>query len=134
DGASFSSRPGVPVLEDITLRLEPGTVTALVGPSGSGKSTLAALLARFHDVEAGAIRIGGRDLREMTADELYAQVGFVFQQTQLVHGTVRENIALAVPDADQERIEQAARDAHLHERILRLPQGYDTVLGPDAAL
>ncbi|WP_432062217.1 ABC transporter ATP-binding protein/permease [Streptomyces sp. S1] len=134
DRVGFSYRPGVPVLEDVSLTLEPGTVTALVGPSGSGKSTLAALLARFHDVTGGAIRVGGRDVRELTADELYSRVGFVFQRTQLVHGTVRENIALAVPDASEERIVEAARAARVHDRILRMPDGYDTVLGPDAAL
>ncbi|WP_030159671.1 ABC transporter ATP-binding protein/permease [Glycomyces sp. NRRL B-16210] len=134
DRVGFSYRPNVPVLQDITLTLEPGTVTALVGPSGSGKSTLAALLARFHDVGAGAIRINGRDLRELTPDELYTQVGFVFQQVHLVHGTVRDNIALAVPDATDEQVERAARDAQIHERITRLPNGYGTVLGPDAAL
>ncbi|MFT4216557.1 MAG: ATP-binding cassette domain-containing protein [Micropruina sp.] len=134
DGVGFSYRPGVPVLSDVTLTLEPGTVTALVGPSGSGKSTLAALLARFHDVETGAIRVGGRDVRELTADELYAQVGFVFQHAELVRGTVRENIALARPDATDAEVEQAARAAQLHDRIVRLPHGYDTVLGPDAAL
>ncbi|MYR17934.1 ABC transporter ATP-binding protein, partial [Streptomyces sp. SID6137] len=134
DQVGFSYRPGVPVLKDISLTLEPGTVTALVGPSGSGKSTLAALLARFHDVTDGAIRTGGRDIRELTADELYSRVGFVFQRTQLVHGTVRENIALAVPDARQEQIEAAARAARIHDRIIRLPDGYDTVLGPDATL
>ncbi|MFT4305817.1 MAG: ATP-binding cassette domain-containing protein [Microbacterium sp.] len=134
DRVGFSYRTGVPVIEDVSLRLEPGTVTALVGPSGSGKSTLAALLARFHDVEDGAIRVGGVDVRALGSDELYARVGFVFQQTQLVQGTVRENIALAVPDAAPERVEAAARAAQLHERILRLPDGYDTVLGPDAAL
>ncbi|MGO2097157.1 MAG: ABC transporter ATP-binding protein/permease [Candidatus Microbacterium stercoravium] len=134
DRVGFSYRPGVPVLHDIDLTLEPGTVTALVGPSGSGKSTLAALLARFHDVGHGAIRVGGHDLRTLSADDLYARVGFVFQQTQLVQGTVRENIALAVPDASDEQIEEAARAAQLHERIVRLPAGYDTPLGPDAAL
>ncbi|MEU4835778.1 ABC transporter ATP-binding protein/permease [Streptosporangium sp. NPDC023615] len=134
DRAGFSYRPGVPVLEDITLTLEPGTVTALVGPSGSGKSTLAALLARFHDVESGAIRIGGRDVRELTADDLYTRVGFVFQQTQLVQGTVRENIALAVLDASDEQIEAAAHAAQIHDRIQRMPDGYNTPLGPDAAL
>ncbi|MFE0774642.1 ABC transporter ATP-binding protein/permease [Streptomyces sp. NPDC058861] len=134
DRVDFSYRPGVPVLEDVSLTLEPGTVTALVGPSGSGKSTLAALLARFHDVTGGTIRIDGRDVRGMTADELYARVGFVFQRTRLVHGTVRENIALAVPDADEERITAAARAARIHDRITRMPDGYDTVLGPDAAL
>ncbi|GAA5153288.1 ATP-binding cassette domain-containing protein [Microbacterium pseudoresistens] len=134
DGVGFAYRPGVPVLQNVALTLEPGTVTALVGPSGSGKSTLAALLARFHDVTEGAIRIGGRDVRALTPDELYAAVGFVFQQTQLVQGTVRENIALAVPDATDEQVEAAARAAQIHERILRLPSGYDTLLGPDAAL
>jgi len=134
DQVEFSYRPGVPVLEGIALTLEPGTVTALVGPSGSGKSTLAALLARFHDVETGAIRVGGRDLREFTADELYTRVGFVFQSTQLVQGTVRENIALAVPDANEAQIHAAAGAAQIHDRILRMPDGYDTVIGPDAAL
>ncbi|MEV0826808.1 ABC transporter ATP-binding protein/permease [Nonomuraea rubra] len=134
DRVGFSYRPGVPVLQNIELTLEPGTVTALVGPSGSGKSTLAALLARFHDVDDGAIRVGGRDVRELSADELYAKVGFVFQQAQLVQGTVRENIALAVPDASDEQVRAAARAAQIHDRILRLPDGYDTVLGPDAAL
>ncbi|MFT4227836.1 ABC transporter ATP-binding protein/permease [Micropruina sp.] len=134
DGVGFSYRPGVPVLQDVTLTLEPGTVTALVGPSGSGKSTLAALLARFHDVETGAIRVGGRDVRELTADELYTRVGFVFQHAELVRGTVRENIALARPEATNAEVEQAARAAQLHDRISRLPHGYDTVLGPDAAL
>ncbi|MGO1200463.1 MAG: ABC transporter ATP-binding protein/permease [Dermabacteraceae bacterium] len=134
DRVGFSYRPGVPVLQDVDLILEPGTVTALVGPSGSGKSTLAALLARFHDVQTGAIRVGGRDLRELTADELYARVGFVFQQTQLVQGTVHENIALADPGASREQVEEAARAAQLHERIMRMPDGYDTVLGTDAAL
>ena len=134
DGVGFAYRPGVPVLEDLALRLQPGTVTALVGPSGSGKSTLAALVARFHDVGAGSIRIAGRDVRELTPDELYAQVGFVFQQTQLVQGTVHENIALAVPDAGRDRVEAAATAAQLHDRILQLPHGYDTELGPDAEL
>ncbi|MGY5765040.1 ABC transporter ATP-binding protein/permease [Brachybacterium sp. DNPG3] len=134
DGVSFAYRPGVPVLEDVSLQLEPRTVTALVGPSGSGKSTLAALLARFHDVDAGAIRIGGDDVRDLDADALYTRIGFVFQQTQLVRGSVRENIALAVPDASDERIVAAARAAQIHERILALPRGYDTELGPDAAL
>lgn len=134
DGVGFSYRPGAPVLEEVSLTLEPGTVTALVGPSGSGKSTLASLLARFHDVGEGAIRVGGRDLRELSADELYTRVGFVFQESRLILGTVRENIALAVPEASAEAVEATARAAQIHERIMRMPQGYDTVLGPDAAL
>lgn len=134
DDVGFAYREGVPVLEGIQLELAPGTVTALVGPSGSGKSTLAALLARFHDVGQGAIRVGGRDVRDLSADELYASVGFVFQDAQLVHGTVRENIALAVPEASDAAIEAAARAAHIHDRIMQMPEGYGTVLGADAAL
>ena len=134
DGVTFGYRPEVPVVKDVSLTLRPGTVTALVGPSGSGKSTLAALLARFHDVQGGAIRLGGNDIRELSADQLYRQVGFVLQDSQLVADTVAANIALAEPDAEPERIEQAARDARIHDRITRMPQGYDTVLGAGSGL
>ncbi|CAN5718838.1 ATP-binding cassette domain-containing protein [soil metagenome] len=137
DRVTFGYRPDVPVIRDVSLTLRPGTVTALVGPSGSGKSTLAALLARFYDVGEGAIRIGGDDIRSLTADELYARVGFVLQETQLVHGTVTDNIALADPFdavADTERVRSAARAAQIDERIQRLPEGYDTVLGAGAGL
>jgi ATP-binding cassette subfamily B protein IrtA len=134
DRVSFGYRPDVPVIKDVSLTLRPGTVTALVGPSGSGKSTLAALLARFHDVQHGAIHVGGQDIRSMTADELYSRVGFVLQETQLVHGTVTENIALAVPDATEEQVKAAARDAQIHDRIMRLPHGYGTVLDAGTAL
>jgi ATP-binding cassette, subfamily B, bacterial IrtA/YbtP len=131
---SFGYRPGVPVVHDVTLTLRPGTVTALVGPSGSGKSTLASLLARFHDVHAGAIRIDGRDIRSLTPDELYSRVGFVFQDIQLVHGSVRDNIALPRPQATAAEVETAAVDAQIHERILRLSNGYDTVIGANVQL
>ena len=134
DRVRFGYRPGIPVIRDVSLTLRPGTVTALVGPSGSGKSTLAGLLARFHDIGDGAIRVDGRDIRSLSSDDLYTRVGFVLQDTQLVHGTVRDNIALAVPDAPPERVEAAARDARIHDRVLRLPDGYDTVLGDDARL
>ncbi|WP_246490531.1 ABC transporter ATP-binding protein/permease [Brevibacterium oceani] len=134
DDVGFAYRAGVPVIDGVSLRLEPGTVTALVGPSGSGKSTLAALLARFHDVTEGAVRIGGRDLRTLPGDELYTRVGFVFQDIQLVHGTVAENIALAVPEASENAIIAAARQAQIHDRILRLPADYDTVIDAEAAL
>ena len=134
DGVTFGYRPSVPVIKDVSLTLRPGTVTALVGPSGSGTSTLAALLARFHDVDTGSIRLDGKDIRSLTADELYRRVGFVLQEAQLVAGTVAENIALADPEADPARIEQAARDAQIHDRILRLPEGYQTVLGASSAL
>lgn len=134
DAVTFGYRPGVPVVQGVDIVLEPETTTALVGPSGSGKSTLAGLLARFHDVDSGAIRIGGRDLRSFTSDELYTTVGFVLQNAQLVQASVRDNIALAVPGATAEQIEAAARAAQIHDRIAALPQGYDTLLGPDAAL
>ncbi|GAB19251.1 putative iron-siderophore ABC transporter permease/ATP-binding protein [Gordonia effusa NBRC 100432] len=131
---TFGYRSDLPVLHEISLTLRPGTVTALVGPSGSGKSTLAALLARFHDVDAGSIAIGGRDIATLDTDELYQHLGFVLQQTQLVRATVAENIALAALDAPRERIEEAARAANIHERIMAMPRGYETELGPDAAL
>lgn len=134
EAVSFGYRPGVPVIHGVTLGLRAGTVTALVGPSGSGKSTLAALLARFHDVDAGAIRIDGRDIRTMTPDELYTRVGFVFQDIQLVAGSVRDNIALARPEAGIDEIERAARNAQIHDRILRLPDGYETMIGADSQL
>ena len=137
DNVTFGYRPDLPVLENVSLTLRPGTVTALVGPSGSGKSTLAALLARFYDVgdrNGGAIRIDGADIRTLSADELYRRVGFVLQDTQLVHGTVTDNIALAEPDASAERVRAAARDAQIDDRIQRLPQGYDTVLGAGSGL
>jgi ATP-binding cassette subfamily B protein IrtA len=134
DRVTFGYRPGVPVIKDVSLTLRPGTVTALVGPSGSGKSTLAALLARFHDVADGAIRVDGHDIRSLSADQLYRRVGFVLQETQLVHGTVTENIALAEPDSPAEVVYRAAEQAQIHDRVLRLPDGYDTVLGAAAGL
>lgn len=113
------------------LELAPGTVTALVGPSGAGKSTLAALLARFHDVTEGSITIDGTDLRDLPLDELYRAVAFVFQDVSLVDGSVHDNIALSRPDASRHEVEEAARAAQIHERIMRLPAGYDTELGQE---
>jgi ATP-binding cassette subfamily B protein IrtA len=134
ENVSFGYRPGVPVIHDVSFSLRPGTVTALVGPSGSGKSTLASLLARFHDIDTGAIRIDGRDVRSLTPDELYTKVGFVFQDVQLVHGSVHDNIALARPDASLDDVKAAATHAQIHDRIMRLPNGYDTVLGANSQL
>lgn len=131
DRVSFEYRPGNPVVNNVSFTLTPGTITALVGPSGAGKSTLAALLARFYDVTDGSISINGRDVRSISQDELYREVSFVFQDATLVHGSVRDNIALAVPDAAQEAVEQAARDAQIHNRIMDLPRGYDTLISAD---
>ena len=122
------------VLSDITLTLQPGTVTAIVGASGSGKSTLARLLLRFFDPTEGRITLGGADLRHIATPELYRRVGFVMQEVRLIHASVRENIALGRPSASSDEVEEAARLANIHERILALPRGYDAVIGEDAQL
>ncbi len=122
------------VLRGIDLVLEPGTVTAVVGPSGSGKSTLVRLLPRFFDPTHGSITLGGVDLREIDSRELYRLVSFVFQDVRLLRASVADNIALAVPHADHDDVVRAARLADVHDRILDLPRGYETVLGADARL
>ncbi|BCK54053.1 ABC transporter ATP-binding protein [Nocardia wallacei] len=123
-----------PVLRGVDLALEPGTVTALVGPSGSGKSTLVQLLPRFFDPDRGAVTLGGVDLRDIDPGELYRRVSFVFQDVRLLRASVADNIALAVPHADRDDVVRAARLAGIHDRILRLPDGYDTVLGTGIGL
>ncbi|MGV9543025.1 ABC transporter ATP-binding protein [Nocardia beijingensis] len=122
------------VLRGIDLVLEPGTVTAIVGPSGSGKSTLVQLLPRFFDPTHGAILLGGVDLRELGSRALYRMVSFVFQDVRLLRASVADNIALAVPHAGFDDVVRAARLANIHDRILELPRGYDTVLGAEAEL
>ncbi|MET9488575.1 ABC transporter ATP-binding protein [Nocardia sp. NPDC006630] len=134
EGVSFGYRADHQVLRGLDLELAPGTLTALVGPSGSGKSTLAKLLPRFYDIDAGRISIGGRDIRDFTTEELYRTVGFVFQDVRLIRGSVRENLLLADPGADDAALERAARAAQIHERILTLPRGYDSEIGVDATL
>ncbi|MFC9249563.1 ABC transporter ATP-binding protein [Streptomyces sp. NPDC057136] len=122
------------VLRGIDLVLEPGTVTAIVGPSGSGKSTLVQLLPRFFDPTHGSVVLGGVDLRELDGQDLYRMVSFVFQDVSLLRASVADNIALAVPHADRDDVVRAARLAHIHERILELPRGYESVIGEDAGL
>ncbi|MBB3118783.1 ABC transporter ATP-binding protein [Pseudoduganella violacea] len=121
-------------LKDISFTLAPGTVTAIVGPSGAGKSTLARLLLRFFDPSEGRITLGGADLRQIESTQLYRRIGFVLQEVRLIHASVRDNIALGRPAASQQEIEAAARAANIHERILALPRGYDSVVGEDAEL
>ncbi len=121
-------------LDGVSLTLEPGTVTALLGPSGSGKSTLATLVARFDDPQQGAIRIGGVDLRDMSEETLYRNVSFVLQDAQLLMGPIKNNISLGKPDATLDEIRQAAQIAQIDDYIMSLPDGYDTVLGEETSL
>ena len=131
DDITFSYEAGSPVLRGVSFTAEPGTVTALVGPSGGGKSTLARLIARFYDVDGGAVRVSGIDVCEATFSWLLSRVAIVLQDVDLSHDSVADNIALGRPGATREQIEDAARAACIHERITRLPHGYDTVLGEE---
>lgn len=130
----YAYEGGHVVFKDLSFELEPGTVTAVVGPSGAGKSTLARLLLRFFDPTSGQVTLGGVDLRALGSTQLYRHIGFVLQEVRLIHASVRDNIALARPGATQAEIEAAARIAQVHERILQLPRGYDSVVGEDALL
>jgi ATP-binding cassette subfamily B protein len=132
DGVSFSYDGDRTVLDEVTLTLAPGTITALVGPSGSGKSTLATLVPRFHDVADGAVRVGGVDVRDIDPAVLYRHVGFVLQDVQLLGISVADNIRLGRPDATEQEIVEVAKAAHIHDRITALPKGYDSVVGDDA--
>ena len=131
EDVTFSYEAGSPVLHGLSFTAEPGTVTALVGPSGGGKSTLARLIARFYDVDDGAVRISGVDVRDATFPWLLSRVAVVLQDVALAHESVHDNIALGRPDATREQVEAAARAACIHERITRLPHGYDTILGDE---
>lgn len=115
------------LIPQLNLELAAGSTTAIVGESGGGKSTIAALLARLWDPQKGEISLGGKNIAAMSQAELYAKVGVLLQDVRLVRDTVAANIALAKPTASREEIEEAARQAQIHEEILQLPQGYDTV-------
>ncbi|WP_433524240.1 ABC transporter ATP-binding protein [Nocardia pseudovaccinii] len=122
------------VLRGIDLVLEPGTRTAIIGPSGSGKSTLVQLLPRFFDPTHGSVLLGGVDLRELGSGALYRMVSFVFQDVRLLRASIADNIALAVPHADLDEVVRAARLANIHDRILELPRGYESVIGDEVEL
>lgn len=129
DHVSFGYETDVPVIHDISLRIEPGEIVALVGPSGAGKSTLFNLIPRFYDPTVGAMRIDNVDVRTVTQESLRTQIGLVPQETILFGGTIRENIAYGRLDATEDEIIAAARAANAHPFILETPQGYDTIVG-----
>src|SRR3954454_3822003 len=118
-----------PALEDFTARIEPGQLVALVGPSGAGKTTLTTLIPRFYDPQAGRVLIDGHDVRELTLESLRRHIGIVFQDTFLFHASIRDNLLYARPDATDDELFAAARAAYMHDFIVSLPEGYDTVVG-----
>ncbi|MFB6135675.1 MAG: ABC transporter ATP-binding protein [Halobacteriaceae archaeon] len=132
DGVSFAYRGdhGVEeVLRDVSFAADPGTYVGLVGPTGAGKTTLVKLLLRFYDVDEGAVRLDGHDVRDVTTESLRHAVGYVSQDPFLFYGTVRENVAYGTPDVDDEAVREAAVRAGAHEFVEELPEGYDTMVG-----
>ena len=128
---SFSYVPDRKLIETLNLSVKPGQHVAIVGPTGCGKTTLINLLMRFYDVNGGAIRVDGTDVRQITRASLRANYGMVLQETWLKSGTIRENLVMGKPDATDEEVIAAAKACHAHSFIKRLPQGYDTVIGED---
>lgn len=127
-GVYFSYVPDKPLIQNLNLNITPGQQIAIVGPTGCGKTTLINLLMRFYDVKDGSIRIDGININDLTRKSLRSGFGMVLQETWLKSGTVKENIALANPEATDEQIIEAAKKAHAHSFIKRLPKGYDTLL------
>lgn len=126
---AFGYDPDKPVLRDISFTIAPGQMVGIVGPTGSGKSTVVSLIPRFRDPNAGLITIDGVDVMDYKLHGLRCQIGFVLQDTVLLRGTVRDNIAFGRPDATDEDIIAAAERANAHEFITRMPQGYDSIIG-----
>ncbi len=129
EGVQFQYGDGPTVLDGVDVEVPAGSSIAFVGPTGSGKSTLVKLLLRFYDPTAGAVKVGGHDIRRLVLSDLRHAIGLVSQDVFLFHGTVRENIAYGAPNATRKEIEQAARLAEAHEFVLDLAQGYDTMVG-----
>ncbi len=127
----FSYVPEKKLIEDFNLKVQPGQRVAIVGPTGCGKTTLINLLMRFYDVDSGAIKVDGGDIRETTRESLRKNYGMVLQDTWLRSGTIRDNIVPGKPAATDEEVEAAAKASHAHSFIKRLPNGYDTVIGED---
>ena len=131
ENVCFSYVKDKKLIENLNLSVEHGQRIAIVGPTGCGKSTIINLLMRFYDVDSGAIKVDGKDIRDITRDSLRAGYGMVLQETWLRSGTVRENIIMGKPDATDEEVVAAAKKSHAHGFITRLPNGYDTVLSED---
>ena len=128
---AFSYSPERPLIRDLSFCVKPGQRIAIVGPTGCGKTTIINLLMRFYDVNAGEISVDGQDVRALTRKSLRAGYGMVLQETWLKTGTIMENLTIGKPDASQAEVESAAKAAHAHNFIMRLPKGYDTEIGED---
>ncbi len=129
----FGYEPGKPVIKDLSVRVEPGQTVAIVGPTGAGKSTLVNLLMRFYEIDGGAIRLDGMDIRDMRREDVRRHFGMVLQDTWLFNGTIRENIAYGVDEASEEDIVRVAKAACADHFIRTLPDGYDTVINEEAS-
>jgi len=129
EDVSFSYEADRPVLQGVSFRVDPGTMTAIVGPSGCGKTTIARLIARFYDVDAGSVRVGGSDVRDWETADLMAQLSLVFQDVYLFDDTLEANVRVGNPDATRADIEEAARLSGVDEIVERLPLGWDTPVG-----
>ena len=129
----FSYIPGTPIIQDLNFHAEPGSLTAIVGPTGAGKTTIINLLMRFYDVDKGTIYVDGKDIRQLTRSSLRGAFTMVLQDTWLFHGTIFENIAYGKPGATMEEVVAAAKAAHIHSYISRLPKGYHTVLSDNGS-
>ena len=134
EDVDFSYVPEKPLIRGFSMHAKPGQRIAIVGPTGCGKSTVINLLLRFYEIRRGKITIDGISTRDMTRDDLRRHFGMVLQETWIFTGTVAENIAYGKPGATREEIEHAAREAHAHSFIKRLPQGYDTIISDSAGL
>ena len=129
----FSYIPDTPIIQDLSFHAKPGSLTANVGPTGAGKTTIINLLMRFYDVQGGAVLVDGHDIRQITRDSLRKAYTMVLQDTWLFHGTIFDNIAYGKPGATMDDVVKAAKAAHIHSYISRLPQGYNTILSDNGS-